>query len=502
MIDTDIERFAALFRGAELAHGIYEITGQKSSGKKDGRAKTVREPVTAETWAAHLKGKKGIGIIPIREDNTASWGAIDVDTYPLEHSALVRRIEDLRLPSVVCRSKSGGAHCLFFTTEPVAAGDMQAKLTEFAAALGYGGCEVFPKQAQVLLERGDLGNWLNLPYFGADRSTRYGFSPDGEALSLSAFLDFAESRRLPPKKFLDLSIQQHQDVVVDGPPCLELLVAQGFPPQTRNNGLFAMGVYFQKSDPDNWRERLEEFNRSHMSPPKDAAEVLQITKSLEKKDYTYKCKDLPLKLHCNRTLCMTRKHGIGAAALRPTIGSLAKLNTEEPLWFVDVDGVRIELTTKQLQAQYLFQGKVMDAANRMPARMKEPEWWQLINELMKRVTLIDAPKEASATGHFEDLVEQYYSGRFAARSVDEVLIGKAFVEDGRAMFRLAHLTAYLKTHGFDEFGRNQIVMRLKDMGASDRVIRIQTRQVRVWVVPVAETQDFHLALPDNGDDAF
>jgi hypothetical protein len=28
--------------------------------------------------------------------------------------------------------------------------------------LGYEGCEIFPKQTEILVERGDTGNFLNL----------------------------------------------------------------------------------------------------------------------------------------------------------------------------------------------------------------------------------------------------------------------------------------------------------------------------------------------------
>ena len=42
--------------------------------------------------------------------------------------------------------------------------DMVAKLNEFAATLGYGGAEIFPKQISRANER-DRGNWINLCYW-------------------------------------------------------------------------------------------------------------------------------------------------------------------------------------------------------------------------------------------------------------------------------------------------------------------------------------------------
>ena len=45
---------------------------------------------------------------------------------------------------------------------------MQATLQQIAAALGYGGSEIFPKQVKLHLERDDVGNFLNLPYYNAE----------------------------------------------------------------------------------------------------------------------------------------------------------------------------------------------------------------------------------------------------------------------------------------------------------------------------------------------
>jgi hypothetical protein len=65
---------------------------------------------------------------------------------------------------------------------------MRDKLQEWAGELGYANCEIFPKQIEIQADRGDTGNFLNLPYHGGDDSMRHGFSDDGSASSLSDFL--------------------------------------------------------------------------------------------------------------------------------------------------------------------------------------------------------------------------------------------------------------------------------------------------------------------------
>jgi hypothetical protein len=99
-----------------------------------------------------MGGKEpSLGIIPIRDDSTCSWGCIDVDTYPLEHNKIVEKIRRLELPLIVCRSKSGGAHLFLFTEEPVTAEDLRNKLTQLAAVLGYGIVKYFLNKLKLTL---------------------------------------------------------------------------------------------------------------------------------------------------------------------------------------------------------------------------------------------------------------------------------------------------------------------------------------------------------------
>ena len=179
------QKFYDLFKGSDIAHGTYVVNSSRSSdGKKQGQAKVIREPTTLAMWEEHLKGGTGVGIIPIRSDNLCQWGAIDIDEYDVSHKELVTVLRENKIPAVVGRTKSGGAHVWMFLTEPVEAEEMQRRMTELSAALGYSGSEIFPKQTTILIDRGDTGNFLNMPYHNGDNSTRYGFDDNAEALVL------------------------------------------------------------------------------------------------------------------------------------------------------------------------------------------------------------------------------------------------------------------------------------------------------------------------------
>jgi putative DNA primase/helicase len=199
-------RFAALFAGLDRVYGTYKLDGTlRDDGKREGGGVTKQAPVTLELWERHLAGEQSLGIVPIREDSTCSWGAIDIDSYKdFDPAAIVQRSVAAELPLVVCRSKSGGAHCYLFATEPIPAPIMRARLKEIAAALGYGTAEIFPEQSYI--HPGDCGSWLNMAYFGGGSDGRHAIRPDGSVLSAEEFLKIAARAARPPAYF-DTPIQ-------------------------------------------------------------------------------------------------------------------------------------------------------------------------------------------------------------------------------------------------------------------------------------------------------
>lgn len=506
MAEVDITRFKQIFAGLDIAYGTYKIAKERQDGKQNGKASIVRQPPTDDLWVKHLKGvEPNLGIIPIRSDNTCTWGAIDIDMYPLDHVSIIRKIRKLELPLVVFRSKSGGAHCFLFSREPVTAAYMQKTLKLFAAYLGHAGSEIFPKQTEILIDRGDTGNFLNLPYFGGDNGTRYAYKDDGSAATLEEFYALYEIYAITSETV----IKEPNNVaptpdLVDGPPCLQVLCSQGFPEGTRNNGLFNLGVFLRKANPDTWENELMVYNQKFMSPPLPLNEISLISKQLKKKDYGYKCKDSPINGHCNASLCKTRKHGIGQSNDMPSISALSKYASDPPLWFVDVDGHRLELTTEELQQQAKFQVVCMNKVNVMPPTLKKQEWEAMLNNLLKQMVetqaITEAPEDTSNEGRFYDLLEEFCTHLQTAMDREELLMGRPWTNEDENLtyFRLKDLEGFLARNKFI-MSTVKIAQRLRDMQGNPHSITVKNRTVRLWRIPAFAKQDapFDTTLPSG-----
>lgn len=481
----------SLFRGLERAHGVYKGKRLARPGEKqEGACGTVHELVTDELWEQHLLGLNGLGIIPIRDDNSCYWGCIDVDVYVgLDYVEIIAQIYKYGMPLVPCRSKSGGMHLFIFMDSPVPCSIMKQKLQMLSAALGFGGSEIFPKQAEILSDRGDVGQWLNMPYYDEMNTTRYGINDDGQAYTLDEFIDVAKRARINIHELESYSISEVSDLS-DGPPCLQTMIEVGFAPGCRNDSMFNFGVYLKQKSPDNWEAELDSYNVKYMSPPLSTSELSHILKSLKKKEYYFTCDKHPFKAHCNQTQCRLRKFGIGQMVGVPQLNGLTKFASTPPIWFVDVEGFgRVELTTEDLQCQLKFQRRCMESLNQMPPVVKTDVWQKLIQQLLTNVNLIEMPPEASSKGIFFQLVEQFCTSRAQAKTRDEIILGKAFTDETGHYFRSLDLMAFLDRHRFFEFKVNKVASLLKELNGESAFMKIKNKGVNVWHIPLFNVHD-------------
>lgn len=461
--DTMLE----LFRGLTIAHGIYNITKKTEGVKQIGqKIATVREQVTRELWDKHLSGEQGLGIVPINEDNKARFAVIDIDDYGVNHGQLAMKIYSEQLPVIPIKSKSGGLHLYCFLDQFVDASLIQAKIRQLASYLGYGSSEIFPKQTKLLLERGDMGQWINVPYFGDDKTDRYALGEKGEKLNLEKFIKFQSERQVSWNELKEQTFVG-ESPLPDGPPCLNYLATSGFPGGTRNNGLFNLGIYAMKSNPDTWERSLEEFNTKFMDPPLTSTEVLGVMKSLRKKTYQYTCAQAPIVSHCDKIACRRCKFGVGGDAGgmgMPKFGTLTKVLTIPPVWFLEVEGGgRLELSTDDLQKPVKFQNKCMEHLNVMPQMVKHEIWQGIVTELLKDMTVIDIPQEATPRGQLIQWLEEFCTSRVAARTEEEMLLGKPWTNDGRHRFRLRDFLQFLERNRFRALELNKVAMTIREM---------------------------------------
>jgi len=492
-----------LFQGLERAYGVYLLKESKGPGKKKGKAFTRHEPYTIEKWEDHLTGKTGLGVIPINDNNKCWWGAIDIDRYDIDFKDIISKLDGT--PLIPARTKSGGLHIFVFFTSPVSAGVVKSKLGDIATAMGFGGSEIFPKQSRVSAERGDIGNWLNMPYYEGKSTNRHGWTYDMKPMSALEFITLAKEQRLTATSFKALSIApiaKDETEIVDGPPCLQQLTTIGFPPGTMNISLLNLGVYYKRAFPASWEEKISDANQKWMAPG-SVEEVAQIVRSLKKKDYEFQCQQEPMCSHCDRATCENRKYGVSTGESRlPQMKNLCKMLTDPPQYFLDVDDVRIgPIDSDVLLSQTKFQKKVFEATGLVVPMIKGFRWQSILQKLSDEGTEVEVAEDNSAMGQMFEHLEIFLTGPKVTEDKDLILTGRVFIDVDKYHFRMKDFMEHLGRVRFNEFKTHSIAAMFRKQGMTAKAFKVKGKCVNCWMTEVESIQG-KLDVPEDMEQAY
>lgn len=497
--------FMALYAGNRSSYGRYILQDKKGKkGQKNkGKAVTIHaseDPLTTKIWEEHVKGSVGLGIVPISEKSQCRFGAVDIDVYDgLDHKKINATILNKGLPLVPTLSKSGGCHLWLFTKDWIPAEEMQTKLKEMAAFFGFAHAEIFPKQTKLNTERGDSGQWINLPYYGGTRlclDEEHKLIPD-----LDGFTIYARNRQVGKKQVeeIDSSVP---DILPGGPPCLQRLCQSGFPDGTRNNGLYNLGVFAKKAFPDRWKVIVDEYNTKYMDPPVGSTEVQAVVKSLGTKTYQYKCSDSPINAFCDKPKCFQCKHGVGGGEdWMPKQGSMILLRLEPVIFSVEIMGPdgearRVDLSTEQLYSPTFFARACIEQAQVVPSPVKQTRWLEIVRELLRDCHIHEFPEDVKPSGMLILHLQDFVISHPFTEEPEGLCVGKVWRTEYAYNFRMQEFMTYLQHVGFREMGRNTIGKVMRDKGVVCESARLDDgASIRYWQLKRNASQEVQQKVP-------
>ena len=483
-----LERFKAIFAGLETAYGQTKMKDELSeNGKHEAKSFTKKEPVTDLLWQRHLNGDEpALGIVPIREDNKCKWGCIDIDTYPFDHKSFIKKIRDKDIPMILFRSKSGGAHVFLFTKEFVPASLMRERLKKIAACLGYAKVEIFPKQDYIRADRGDTGSFLNVPYHGNNKTIRYAFDDNGEPLKIEDFFNLYDKYSLTEKELFNLKTNDsyNSDEFLKGaPPCIQTLISDGMKQGGRDIMMYNVGVYLKKRYPTGWEDKMHEYNKKYMVPPLDHATILKKIESVGKKEYRYQCKSAPMVDFCNSKVCSKREFGVGEDVPAPEITGISKYPSDPPIYFVNIDGLSVEVDNITLHDPEKFSVACMDQISKPMLPVGKIIWRKILIKLFDKLTELDAPESSKMDVQIKDLLADFIN-KAPGKKIDDLKRGLPFTEGEITHFKFADFWKYLQRSKSWSLPKQRTLKLIDELfEAKEEVIKIDKKSYRAIKMP-------------------
>lgn len=556
------ERFAELFRGFTARYGVFKVLETEASGKRTGRARTVDKPVTPEIYAAHVKGETGVGVIPLTQDDKVHFAALDIDHYRDDDEwvwDVVEKIQDE--PLIVTRSKSGGVHIWLFMQEAVPAQKAIDYLRLIAARIGHADCEVFPKQAARASQE-DVGNWINLPYFGDTRKAcvmrKTALGLERAVIEIGDFLGLAEqcAKYAAEDKLIELSrlekdqrqISEKTDDWLDGPPCLQRLlvglpqkeidsiqkrfdegkitedqyhkqIATALPQLTdggRDTTFFNAAQYLYRKHGGTAQEIERRLVKVHEAwqvrtgqPGLDDSEIAKCAKQAAKDNWSYQCSVQPLKAFCHRGTCLRRKHGVASKSSESPfeITSFTVIKTDPPQNALNINGKRVCMDGKVLLNQRTFREKLYDGAGVVWPPMQESKFLVLVGEWRSQADEVDGPPDTGLGEIIAHCLVEFCTGRKVVRGTgkdEKIASGFALWSEDEVWFLIREFETYLGTNGVRIDPRDLGNRLMNDIGCTSKQTSVKRRSgdwksIRPYVIKAATLEGIRGEPPTDDE---
>ena len=449
--------------------------GQNDNGKNTTVKGADAKKVDA-AWKAHFDGEVGIGQIPLAKRDKNKWGAIDIDFNDADRKRrgatkgeikeILKKIESL--PLYLFLSKSRSVHLFIFYKNYQNGEHLRNTLAGYAKEIGYPTAEIFPKQNKII----DTGSWINIPYFG---------------------LGHRKLVRLENNTLVELTAEECVEYIVpivkdsrELPPCLEHLLSAGVEQGNRNNFMLNMGILYKKQEID-WKEELRKFNYSFFETPLKEGDLKDTILSLERKDYSYLCEQLPISQHCNKDICKKRKFGIGGLKYDAVeFSNLKKVLTDPPIYYLNVNSIDIEFTIKELLVYKIVKIKIIEKLNILPENKKSSDWESIFQRLLEEITEENAPLDASKSGAVMALFQDFLEIRHQANNREDLLKNKPWTNEDKELvyFQSKDAISYIKAQGMQNIIQSDLLRYLRKYGLSSSTVTINKKSVNVWKFPL------------------
>ena len=101
-----------------------------------------------------------------------------------------------------------------------------------------------------------------------------------------------------------------------------------------------------------------------------------------------------------------------------------------------------------------------------------------------------------------DLLERFCTGSTSSTESEDLLRGKAIIQDNITEFRINDFMEFLDRHRFKEFKLHEITAYLKNLGATHSGKKIKGKFTNTWSIPSFQVQTEEFKQPNINKEAY
>jgi len=169
------------------------------------------------------------------------------------------------------------------------------------------------------------------------------------------------------------------------------------------------------------------------------------------------------------------------------IDHITKENTTpNPRYLVVVEGKKVVVSMKDLYDFNKFCMAAMEVVNHAFRFERRDLWLNKLDDAMtNRFDEIDVPVDVTEQGDFQELLNEFLTGRQRASTREGIFLGRPWEDEpaGVHYFRLRDLQKFLKGEKYEDCSRKHLMDLLRQARGKAQQLTISNKSIRVWGVP-------------------
>jgi hypothetical protein len=266
----------------------------------------------------------------------------------------------------------------------------------------------------------------------------------------------------------------------------------------RNKALFQFAIYAKKKHPDDWQPVVMDWNKEYFTPSLPYKEIqATVFKSLETdKEYGYLCKDPVCAELCNKPLCQTREFGVMGGLVQVwedwniegvrkvvQVNAAGAIMDEQPQYIMSINGQDVKFSRPQLTSNMKFRERVFERLDKMPPRMNNAMWDQMIQHWLVNHEVIEIPFELTTTASLGTLLKDFIEVMPEAQSRADILRGNVAYESGNFLFHFESFARYLQQQRYPTTSAAMLWQQLRNLGVEKKTTTTAgNKKLNYWVV--------------------
>jgi hypothetical protein len=224
-----------------------------------------------------------------------------------------------------------------------------------------------------------------------------------------------------------------------------------------------------------------------------------IIASHKKKDYSYRCTEEPIVSLCAKSLCVTRKFGVGGNEISQlTFEDFIKYETDPPYyeWVVNQKSLRF-FSELDIINQVQFRVLCFREIHILPNKIKDLNWAQIVNRALEHMQIkkIEDDNDISPGAIFRDYLIEFLEKRAGAANKQQIAIDRVYKDPelNAYVFKPKNLVDFMYSQkNFRHYRPTEIQDRLRRLGGEPirYFVDKAVGQLRLWKLPYSALEKF------------